>query len=349
MRMLGTRSRKTAYLSLDELAADPKLARCLPADLAWRCRALPLAEDRGRVTVVMANPEDADARQAVVSALGPAACVVQGDPLAIDALLEEVWGPEVHRPLDMLVCTFPNPVSDGMQDYAQGLGNLIGAHVSCLDTAQGLDALTKEGGCAEHDLLILDEPGHPLARHLLSRPATADAPQLHDGAPAPGQRQVPFAMLVAQRPRWPLGRILLIVCGESADNAAVDWVLRLARPSGAAVTALALVPPLPGLFCGLSRMGQDLASLLTTDTALGRQMRHVAQRLVESKVEGTLRLCQGLVDCQIRRDIVEGDYDMIVMAVKPCRWWLRRLKGDPICQLLSWADRPVLLVEPITA
>jgi hypothetical protein len=103
------------------------------------------------------------------------------------------------------------------------------------------------------------------------------------------------------------------------------------------------------MYDGLSRMEQTLRSLLTTDTALGCQMRQVAQRLVESEVSGTLRLRQGAPDKQICRETVKGSYDLVILATKPCRWWLRQLKGDPICSLLSRVERPVLFVEPTTA
>ena len=59
---------KTAYLTLDKLAADPELSGRLPPDLAWRCHALPLAEDDGRVTVAMADPGGAEPREVVVAA-----------------------------------------------------------------------------------------------------------------------------------------------------------------------------------------------------------------------------------------------------------------------------------------
>jgi nucleotide-binding universal stress UspA family protein len=156
-------------------------------------------------------------------------------------------------------------------------------------------------------------------------------------------------MLVAQQPRWPLARVLLVICGECADGAAVDWALRLAQPAAAAVTVLAVVPPVPAMYSGLSRLEQSLAALLTTDTALGRQMRQVARRLAECRVDGTLRLRQGAPDDQIYRELVEGDHDLIVMAARPCHWWLRRLQGDPICSLLSRIDRPLLLAEPMAA
>jgi hypothetical protein len=77
-------------------------------------------------------------------------------------------------------------------------------------------------------------------------------------------------------------------------------------------------------------------------------MRQVTRRLVELKIDSTLRLRQGAPDQQICREMVAGDHDLVIMATNPCRWWLRQLKGDPICSLLSWVNRPVLLVEPTT-
>jgi nucleotide-binding universal stress UspA family protein len=165
---------------------------------------------------------------------------------------------------------------------------------------------------------------------------------------ASDQDKAPFAILVAEGPRWPLARILLVICGECVDNAAVDWALRLAGPSGAVVTVLAVVPPVPGMYHGLARMEQGVAALLTNDTALGRNMHQVAMRLEECKIEGTLRLRQGAPDQQICREVVEGDHGLIVMATRPCRWWLRQLTADPVCSLLSRVDRPVLLTEAKT-
>ena len=51
------------------LAAKPLVARRLPAELARRFHALPIAEDNGRITVAMADPDDVVARQAIASAL----------------------------------------------------------------------------------------------------------------------------------------------------------------------------------------------------------------------------------------------------------------------------------------
>jgi nucleotide-binding universal stress UspA family protein len=267
--------------------------------------------------------------------------VVQDDPLTIDAQLARVWEDAAYRRPKLQVCAFPDPPPGELWNYSQALGALLGAHLGRLATAEEVNALSMKAGRADCDLIIFGQASHPLIPCLLSRSTAEDALSTR-------QTDAAFGVLVAQEPRWPLERILLVLCGESEDNIAVDWALRLACPSTAAVTVLAVVPPVPAMYHGLSRMEQTLRSLLTTDTALGRQMRQVAWRLAEWKLDGTLRLRQGRPDQQICREMAEGDHDLIVLATKPCRWWLRHLKGDPICSLLNKVNRPLLFVGPTT-
>ena len=330
--MVSNDPRKTASLAHDQPATAPDLAR--------RYRALPLGEDRGRVTVAVANPDDAQARDAILAALGPESRVVRGDPLTIEALLAEAWGDVACGRPKLRVCAFPDPLPDELRNYAEALGALLGGLLRRVTTAEGVNALTRDG-LRDRDLVVLGKGSHPLLRRLLSLPVA-------EGALSSGESAASFGILAAQEPRWPLERILLVLCGRSTDNVAVDWALRLACPSTAAVTVMAVIPPVPAMYHGLSRMEQTLCSLLTTDTALGCQMRQVTRRLAECSLDGTLRLRQGAPNRQICREMVKGDYDLVIMATKPCRWWLRQLKGDPICSLLSWVNRPVLFVEPTT-
>jgi nucleotide-binding universal stress UspA family protein len=340
--MGGIVPQKTAYLALDKLTANPDLARCLPPDLAWRFHALPVAEERGCITVAMADPEDGQARDAVLAALGPASCIVRGDPAAIDALLAEIWGKGANDPPELTVCAFPEPVPDEVWTYARSLGDLLGARVCQIGTAGEMDALTAEGGRTDCDLVIFGKRRHPLIRRLLSPPAAA-------GTPAFRQREHPFGVLVVRQPRWPLRRILLVLWGEEPGEGALDWVARLAKPSGSAVTVLAVVPPVPAMYGGRAGLDQGLPVLLKGNTPLAQQMCRAARRLVEFGIEGTLRLRQGAPDWQIGREIAEGDYDLIALAAKSRCWWLRWLEGDSVDPLLCRVDRPVLIARPTTA
>ena len=236
------------------------------------------------------------------------------------------------------------PLPDELWTYAQGLSVLLGGQLRRATVTHELDTV-RHDGLGECDLVVLGKGSRPLLRRLLAgqgaaAPCEQDAPSLQDPAS--------FAVLAARNPSLPLARILLVLCGGSADQAAVNWTLRLACPSAAAVTVLAVVPSVQAMYHGLARMRQSLRSVLSTDTPLGRQMRDTAQRLVDAGVSSALRLRQGPPEQEICREMADGDYDLAIMATSPCRWWLRQLKGDPICSLLRWADRPVLFVEPTT-
>lgn len=339
--MGGIGSHKTAYLALDRLAADPKLARRLPHDLAWRFHALPVAEHRGRVTVAMADPDDAVARDAVLSALGPASYIVQADPTAIDALLADVWVENDCQPLDLRLCAFPQPLPDPVCAYAQALGTLLGARISHLNTAAEMDAWLTEGRSTGRNLIVFDRVDHPGLRDWLSCPAAQKPP------PEPGP--IGAAALVALQPRWPLENILLVLWGEESDEVALDWVVRLAQPSGSTVTILAVVPPVPAMYGRRAGMDSSLPTLLASATPLGHHLRCAAQRLVDCDIEGTLRLRQGVPDWQICREMVQGDPDLVAVATKPRQWWRRWLAGDAVDPLLGKIDRPLLIAEPTTA
>jgi nucleotide-binding universal stress UspA family protein len=334
-------SQETAFLSLDELAANPRLARRFPPELARRFHVLPIAEQNGRVTVAMANPDDHEARDAVVTALGLAPYMVRVDPVTIDSLISAVWSDQDCPVLQILVCGSPEQIAGEVADYAQKIGNLLGADIHQLDTATELEVLHAEPERREHDLIIVETHDHPLLQRLLSTRAP-------DGSTMRSKRAAPPAVLVAGRPRWPLGRILLIMWGEAVDEAAIDWMLRLARAARSTVTALAVVPQAPAMYGQGTRLAQGLPMLLTSNTAMGRRMRQTARHLVEWEIEGMLRLRQGPPDWQIRRELAEGNYDLIVLAVKPRSRWLRWLEGDSPTSLLHWTNRPTLLVTPTT-
>jgi nucleotide-binding universal stress UspA family protein len=330
------RPRTIPYLALDELIPNPRLAQRLPAVLAWRFHALPLAEDQGRVTVAMANPDDPAAREAIAGALGATSCMVQGDPATIDALLAEIWGSE-SNPVTMAICAFPSPISEVARTYGQSLAALLAARLIYLDTADHLDRLTRGQEGLDPAVYLFEEPDHPLLRNLLTKGTGSN--------PIQERATVPPAVLLAKGPRWPIKKILFILCGNDRGQPAVDWVLRFARRSESAVTVLTIVPPTPAMYGHRAAGDSGLPALLTTETSLGRQMRQVAQQLVGWGIDGTLRLRQGPPDLQIYREVAESDCDLIAVSARPCHWLLRWLGSDLVNFLLHWSDRPVLVVN----
>jgi len=335
--MSAIHHRTTQHLTLDKLVVSPRLARRLPPALAFRYHALPVAEDRNRVTVAMADPEDSIARAAVAAALGTRLYVVQSDPAVIDGLLTEIWPQTARHPLRLLVYHRTSPISDEVKSYAQYMCDLLDGDLSTCQAVAGTDNpvedLTEAG--RGHDLVVFGELDKSLVERLLQ------------GAADNGARErLSASVLVARQPRWPLRRVLLVIRDQGADDVAVDWVVHLAQPSKAAVTVLAVVPPVPAM-CGYTdRMQHGLAEWLATDTALGRQLRRIGRRLMNWEAEGTLRFRQGPPDWQVQREVAEGDYDLIAIAADPNGRWLRRLSGELVSPLLRWTNRPVLIAKP---
>ena len=92
-------------------------------------------------------------------------------------------------------------------------------------------------------------------------------------------------------------------------------------------------------------MNKGLAELLTTDTVLGRQMRQVAQRLVNAQIEGTLRLRQGSPEWETPREMVEGRFDLLVIAAAPQDRMQRWALGDLAMSLMRTVNRSILITK----
>jgi nucleotide-binding universal stress UspA family protein len=341
----GVTGHEGAFLSLDKLVANPKLARRLSPDLARRFHALPIAEYKGRVTVAMADPEDREARNAVITALGPTSCMVRVDPQTIEALINSVWSSVDRLSLRMLVCTCPNSTNDAAFEYADKMGELLGAQTHRVNGLEESSVLDIETGYLKYDLAFFESPNHPHLHRLLTQPRDRAA---MESPPGSKEEARPFAVLVALHPRWPVSKILAIISGEEADEATVDWTVRLARASRSAVTTLAVVPQAPAMPNWHASEAEGLPTLLTANTRLGRRMRQTTRHLAEWEIEGTLRMRQGPPEWQIRRELIQGDYDLIVVAATPRRRGLRCLEGDLADSLFRWTDRPVLIAIPTT-
>ena len=320
-------------LVLDHLEPDPVVARRLSPGLAFRHRALPVAGTGHRVTVAMADPSDTVARDAVAGALGTEPCIVQSDPAVIAIHLSQIWQQIDQRLPNVLAYVPSGPCAEAVRLYAEYLGDLLGA---CLDYVPGDCSISTLIETASHDyeLVICGEPDQSFVDRLMRR--------------GPGRRAVdrlPTSLLFARRPHWSLRKLLLVVQGEASDDDAVDWALRLAGSSGATVTVLAVVPPVPAMYQGLERLEGGLAELLTTETALGRQMRRVAQRLVDHGIEGKLHLRQGAPVWEVCREAAEGGYDLIAVAAAHQDGLRRWLLGELATSLLRVVERPLLIAR----
>ena len=320
-------------LVLDDLDLDPEVARRLSPTVASRHHALPVAVRDRRVTVAMADPTDTAARAAIASDLGVEPCIVQGDRISIDRLVAELWCKGEESRSQLLAWAPAGCCVDEVRSYAEYLSNLLRARLNHAPQEATIDALVEWAG-EDSELIILGKPEKSLCQTVFSGSLELMA-----------LSRLSVSTLVAQRPSWPLQRVLLVIKGDASDRQAMDWTLRLAEPSGARVTALAIAPPVPAMYHGLSRMEGGLAELLATDAPLGRQMRRAARRLVDGSVEGTLLLRQGSPEWEIRRELARGHYDLLVVAMSPGDGVRRWLLGDLAVGLTRVVDRPILVAR----
>jgi nucleotide-binding universal stress UspA family protein len=331
--MVNSKALRTRHLVLDDLVPNVDLARRLPHNLARQFHALPLAEERGLLTVVMADPDDMAACQAVTRALGTAPYIVRGDRAVIDTWIAQLWAQRPTVRPQYLVYAPQGRNAGEWYAYACQLGNLTGAEVGCLDQPD-VAAVAKVLKATPCDLVVCGQACECLARRVLCGPADSRLAEC-----------VSTSLLVLAGVRWPLRKILLAILDPASNEASLAWVRTLAQPSGGAVTALAVVPPIPDLYGNLRGMKHDIGQLLATGTPLGREMRRVAQLLVDWRIDGVLRLRQGPISREIRLEAQEGDYDLIVLCAETQDRLMSLVLGGLVNPLLRWADRPVLIAK----
>lgn len=243
---------------------------------------------------------------------------------------------QMDEALRLLVCHPGGVITPAGLTYARYLCNLLDGQLDVVSPHPTLDMSQHQALAAEkrdYDLVIIEEPAKPGIKQLLCGSSGSQA--LH---------QFHCPILIARHPRLPLEKILLITRGQTIDNPAIVWGVRLARPSGAAVTVLAVQPTLSGLTSrALAKAG--LADWLTSETPLGCQLRQITRERVDGDHEGRLRFRDGSPDEQIRHEVFESEPDLIIIAADSPNWLMRRVPGPLIGPLLGWADRPVLVAR----
>ena len=326
------------YLTLDDFIVNHAVARRLSPTVAFHYHALPVARDHNNITVAMANPNDEIAYNAIAASLGVRPHVVKGNQGVIDRQLAKIWPDAApQESLKILVCRHDSPISGDVRRYAEYIQSLLNGRLNYSQLEESntdFTQLVQQASCGQ-DLVIFGEPELPLIKKVLCGPAGCKAVE-----------KMPTSVLVARQPRWPLKKVLLVTRGYQIDSMAVDWLIRLAKPSQALVTVLALTPN-TSVMCqrASTTMPGGLAGWLASETPLGHQLRCITQQLTDWEIQGHLRFRQGTFIKQIQQEVSGEDYDLVVITADPDDWWKRRLTGRVVKSLLHWIKRPVLVAK----
>lgn len=329
---------KALHLGPDQIKPNLAVATRLPADIERRYHLLPLTEADGKITVAMANPNDPEACQVVVSILGNSVYLVQADIDVIDKLISEIYtpNPDIHS---KLVIWSPDTAdAENLGIFTEELAEILG-----LDLDQCV--------ISESEKTILQK----LEKHTEENKVDIFIYKIND-ITEQGRRTInlvqnrlldtlPLSQLIVTNPQWPIKKLLLIVRNESCDESAIQWALKIAKPTGSSVTVLPITMPIPGVYRLGAKLEPNLVNLLSSETELGKKLRRISQLLVEGEIEGTLKLREEPAYWQIRWEVLDGDYDMLIMGREPRNPFMRNMLGELVKPLLSWIDRPILITK----
>lgn len=151
------------------------------------------------------------------------------------------------------------------------------------------------------------------------------------------------SLLVAESPRWPIRKILLVLRVQSQEELAVEWAGQITHLSGAELTIQPIVTAQPLTFNSVSRLHAGIDSLLTPGTYFGEQLRSFLDQLKRWGVNGTLRVRQGDPLWQIRAETEEGNYDLIIVGVEQHGRFQQLVFNRLLESLMSFVDQPILI------
>ncbi len=156
------------------------------------------------------------------------------------------------------------------------------------------------------------------------------------------------SVLLIKGNRPNLSRILVCFSGTEHGHLSVWTGAALACGAGAQATLLHVVDALPAMYTGLEQMEETLAELLRSDTDMARELKWAAQVLNAECNFAEVKLRRGIVADEILREGQIGDYDLIVLGSSTYPGgFVRVLMGDLNREVVSRAQRPVLVVRPI--
>ncbi len=152
-------------------------------------------------------------------------------------------------------------------------------------------------------------------------------------------------VLIVRRAPPHIRKILVATGGHPDSEPTMRFGAQLAHALGAEETLLHVTVPVPQMYTGLEEMDETLAELMQSETVEGRMLRAGARIMNEQQVEGHIELRHGVVEDEIIREAVDGNYDLIVIGASTppgTIGWLAL--GNITRRVIDRTRRPVLVV-----
>ncbi len=158
----------------------------------------------------------------------------------------------------------------------------------------------------------------------------------------------PSSVLIMRQPRqhrtWTLKRVLLILRAHPTDDAAIQWVQRLATAVPLTLFVLPVIPPIPAMY----RYGQiplQADVVLSPNTYSGAQLRRLAALCQQWGARGELLLQDDEPKRRINWAANASECDLIIISAEPYHWLHRRFLGELVRPLLRHIGCPVLIAK----
>jgi len=225
------------------------------------------------------------------------------------------------------------------QFLAEGADELVSAGLDVqfrVEKGNPEDVVIDEMEAVDYDLIALGALGRKRSHH---RFLSSVAMRIIERAKS--------SVLVIKCSRPSLSRVLISVSGTEQGHLSVWAGAAIACGARARATVLHVVDALPSMYTGLEQMEETLAELLESDTERSRELRWAAQVVKAECDISELKLRRGIVAEEILREGRTGDYDLIVLgSSRSARGLVRALMGDLAREIVTRAERPVLVVRP---
>jgi nucleotide-binding universal stress UspA family protein len=331
----GNKVRGENYLTIKEIESSPRLARMLPSQVARRNQAIPIAADLHSTTVAMAYPDDPSAREAIRSALSCQVTFVRAEAHILETLIERYYPDASSDPLQVLVWYWKDFSRQEDEVFIQSFVKALNGHLVRIEPEES----------SPRSLARLETEILRLGAGLLIYPGIP-SPGLSHPAGIPNEKKLlqrlSLSILSLKSPRWPIRQILLVLQDGQIDDWAIEWGVRLAVANQACLTILPVIPPAPPVYAG---MHGGFPGLLDSTCQLGKRLREIAHRLDSWEVSGIFKLRDEPAEWQIRSEVEEGDFDLIISGAQFHHPVERLLNQDLISPLLGWTTIPVLLAQ----
>lgn len=277
----------TSFLDFnaDTISIDPELIKQVPYALSSYYLALPLAQENGSVSVVMAHPDNQAALLALERLLGATIVPVAGAAGAIQAMLEHVYQPAKKTTARMLAWSelteWQTAVAEAAAAFSRALGLSLTTPAAPATLADAL-ALARAG---EFSLTVLN----------LSEKSDVMVVLNHSTTP----------VLLVRGPYTPPRQILVALRGFASDELILDVIAPLVEQNQACVSIMPLA--------GFSALQPPISN---NEGLMPQHLERCLAHLCGSGGHAGLKFRQGQPVEQVVNELHQGDYDLLVIAAE---------------------------------